>query len=162
MDIDTKKLAEFLVRAKRAAYAGDGIEILAERLGFKELEFIDGYWEYRDSYSGFFSAPGQEIVRYLGEPVWAMAYYGGMRKEFFGDEALATKTFEFLKEVLQQVEPSKPYRGPSEFRRSEWFYHCSITGDITDFLGQEHILLNEHEVFRQNYIGGLIISKARQ
>src|SRR3989344_4745673 len=86
--INLEELAKFLVRAKKATYAGEGMEATPERPGFKELEFIEGDWIYRDSYVGFFRAPGQEVVRFRGEPVWTMSYDGGMMLDFIDHEKI--------------------------------------------------------------------------
>jgi hypothetical protein len=159
MAINLKELAKFLVEAKIQTYAGDGKEIPPQRPEFRELEFTEGDWGYRDSYAGFYSAPGQEIVRFKGKPVWTMAYSGGMIKEYHGDLDFAIKTFSFLKKALKKVDESNPYRGPKLFQEEDWEYTNSIEGDITNFKGTEKIFYKEKEVFKQDYIGGLIISK---
>jgi len=153
------ELSNFLVKAKKNAYAGDGKEISPQRPGFIELEYQEGDWYYRDSYTGFFQAPGQEVVYYKEKPVWAMAYSGGMRKEFHGNRDFAQKTFEFLIKRLSQVEENKPYRGPRKFQEGDFSYEMKVKGDITDFSGEEKIFYQEKEVFRQHFIGGTIIQK---
>ena len=66
MEIDINQLKQFLVKAKKATYANESAkEITPERPGFKELEYKEGIWSYRDSYSGFSlslttSCPGAE------------------------------------------------------------------------------------------------------
>ena|SRR3989338_66399 len=159
MQIDLDELARFLVKAKTTAYAGDGKEISPERPGFKELKFSEGIWHYRDSYSGFFFAPGQEIVRLSTKPVWAMAYSGGMRPEYHGNTEFAKQTFGFLKQALLKVEKTRPFRGPYNFSAENFEYRDGSEGNITDFRGTERILHDKKEVFRQYYIGGLIVPK---
>jgi hypothetical protein len=159
MKIDIDKLIGFLIRAKCQTYAGDGKEITPQRPGFKELEYKEGDWEYRDSYSGFYSAPGQEVVRFGGQPIWTMAYGGGMNSEYHGNMAFAKRTFAFLKKALSMIEKSKPFRGPGNFREGDYEYRNSSEGDIKNFKGTEHIFYKGKEVFRQDYIGGLILSK---
>ncbi len=159
MDFNLSQLAKFLIKAKTQTYASEGKEITAQRPGFIELEFKEGDFEYRDSYSGFYQAPGQEIVRYKGNPVWAMAYSGGMEKKYHGDADFAIKTFSFLKQVLSRVEESKPFRGPDNFREGDYEYINKVEGDVTNFKGQEQILYKGEKVFAQDYIGGLIIQK---
>jgi len=159
MAIDLKKLSRFLVKAKIGAYAGEGKEIKPERAGFKELEFKAGEWYYRDSYSGFFYAPGQEIVRIKGRPVWAMAYSGGMREKYHGDYDFAKQTFGFLKEALKRVKASAPFRGPKLLKIGDFKYENKIFGDIKDFRGEERIIYKGKEVFKQYYQGGLIVGK---
>ena len=159
MEIDLKALAKFLVKAKTQTYAGDGKEIQAQRPDFKELDFLEGDWYYRDSYAGFFYAPGQEIVRYKQQPAWSMAYSGGMLPKYHDDIDFAKQTFGFLKKALLKMEESRPFRGPENFKEGDWEYKDSSEGDITDFKGTEHIYYKGEEVFKQNYIGGLILSK---
>ncbi|MBS3157555.1 hypothetical protein J4442_05295 [Candidatus Woesearchaeota archaeon] len=165
--INLEELAKFLVRAKKATYAGEGMEATPERPGFKELEFIEGDWIYRDSYVGFFRAPGQEVVRFRGEPVWTMSYDGGMMLDFRDDVAFAGETFSFLKKALLQVPEDAPYRGPKGqlVGGRGWVYEngLSFGSDITDFIGHEKIWAQiggkSEVVFAQRYIGGLVIPK---
>jgi len=159
MVFDLNQLAKFLVRAKTQTYAGDGKEITAQRPGFTELEFKEGDFEYRDSYSGFFQAPGQEVVRYKGNPIWTMAYSGGMEKKYHGNTDFALKTFSFLKQALSRVEEIKPYRGHDDLKEGDFEYINKVEGDIANFRGQEQILYKGEKVFVQDYIGGLIIQK---
>lgn len=159
--IDLKELAQFLVRAKKATYAGEGREVTPERPGFKELEYKEGIWSYRDSYSGFYMAPGQEVVRLEDKPVWAMAYCGGMSEKLVGDFDMAKETFGFLKDMLKQVNNSAPFRGPVGITDGEkgLRYTNSFRGNITDFIGEEQIIAKHATIFAQNYMGGLIIGK---
>jgi len=153
------EFAEFLVRAKKETYAGGGEEISPQRPGFTELVYEEGDYSYRDSYSGFYQAPGQEVVYFQGKPVWAMAYSGGMKTEFHGDEALAKKTFGFLKKCLSQVEENEPFRGPKEHSEGDFSYQMEVEGDVNDFSGEERIFYKGKEVFHQRFIGGMIIQK---
>lgn len=159
MKIDLKQLAKFLVKAKVQTYASDGKEIEPQRPGFKELEFKEGDWEYRDSYAGFFFAPGQEIVRFQGKPIWTMAYSGGMNKKYHGDIEFARKTFSFLKEALKQAREERPFRGPEKLEQDDFVYIDNSEGDITCFKGTEKIIYQGEEVFKQDYIGGLVVPK---
>ena len=159
MEFTLEQLATFLIRAKKQTYAGEGKEIVPQRPGFKELEFVDGHFEYRDSYIGFYKAPGQEIVRYKGKPVWVMSYNGGMKEKYHKDEDLAMQIFGFLKKCLNQVEESEPFRGPKYFKEGDYEYINEVYGNIKEFKGQEKILFKGEEIFRQEYIGGLVVLK---
>lgn len=159
-NLNLKELAEFLVEAKTKTYANvNAKEIKAQRPDFKELEHKKGKWEYRDSYCGFFFAPGQEIVRFNKKPVWAMAYSGGMDKKYHGDVLFAKEIFSFLKLALAKVSPKIPYRGPKSYISGNYKYTNTIKGNITDFSGTEKIFFKGKEIFKQEYIGGLIINK---
>lgn len=156
------ELRRFVVKAKKNAWAGDRGEVAPERAGFKEHKFSEGEWHYRDSYVGFYCAPGQEIVRFREVPVWAMSYDGDMLKEHWGNLDLARQTFAFLKQALMEVDESLPFRGPPIFERKEgkWIYlNNECYGNIERFTGCENIKHNNQLVFTQNYIGGLVISK---
>ena len=157
--IDIQELAEFLVRAKVSTYAGDGKEVAPQRPGFNELEYMEGDLEYRDSYTGFYCAPGQEIVRFKGKPIWSMAYNGGMIKKYQSDEAFSSMTFAFLKEALKMIDKSRPFRGPESFIDGDFEYIDKSEGDITLFNGCEKILYKGEKVFEQRYMGGLILGK---
>lgn len=158
MSIDLEELTNFLVKAKTNTYAS-GLEnnISSQRPEFDELEFKEGKWEYRDSYCGFFRAPGQEIVRFKEEPVWNMSYDGGMLEEFHGDKEFAIQTFKFLQKAMRNIDPAKPFRGPSNFKDENYEYIMEIDGDIKSFKGTEKILFKGKVVFVQNFMGGLII-----
>jgi len=154
------EFAEFLVRAKKETYAGGGEEVSPQRPGFKELEYKEGDWYYRDSYSGFYQAPGQEVVYFQGKPVWAMAYSGGMKKEFHGDEALAKKTFGFLQKCLSQVEVFRRGKDflsrkrsfpPTLHRRNDY---SEITSNLVELKHEEVTFRNlEKSLWRQRIIG---------
>jgi hypothetical protein len=152
-----EELAKFLVKAKRNAWAGNGKEIKPQRPGFKELEFREGDWYYRDSYAGFFWAPGQEVVWYQNTPVWAMAYNGGM----IGNNLdLAVQTFAFLKEALKRVNVKMPFRGPAAYSQEDYEYYANVVGDIRNFKGHEDVFHRGCLEFEQDYIGGLIVPKS--
>jgi hypothetical protein len=159
MKIDMKELSEFIIKAKKQTYAIGGKEVAPERPGFKELKYAEGDYCYRDSYAGFFFAPGQEIVRLKSMPIWSMSYSGGMLSKHHGDTALAEKTFDFLKKALTKIPANKPFRGPSRFKTGDFEYVNRVKGDITDFIGQEKILFKGKEIFMQNYIGGVIVQR---
>jgi len=157
--VNLKELARFLVKAKSQTYAGDAKEVSPQRPDFSELEFSESDLNYRDSYFGFFMAPGQEVVRLDGKTIWVMSYSGGMRPEHCNDVEFAEKTFAFLKKALSMVEETKPFRGPKNLKENEWEYKCNVEGDITDFNGTEYIYFEGDLVFRQNFIGGMAIYK---
>lgn len=162
MKIDLKQLAKFLVKSKKSTYASaDSNKIKSERPKHKELEFSEGKFYYRDSYVGFFQAPGMEEVRLgkEGETIWTMAYSGGMLPKFQKNLDFAKKTFNFLKEALKLVNEKEPYRGPRKLKEGNWVYTNEVKGNIQRFNGHEKIFFKGKEVFSQEYIGGLVISK---
>ena len=151
-----------MVTAKKATYASqNSIEIKPERPRHKELEFEEDGLYYRDSYVGFFQAPGMEEIRLgkEGETIWTMTYSGGMLPDFQEDVEFAKQTFGFLKKALALTNEDLPYRGPEELSDGDWRYTNKIDGDIKRFLGHEKILHKGIEVFSQDYMGGMVISK---
>ena len=157
MKIDFGELKKFLYSANKNGYAGDGKKVEPQRPGFDELEYIEGDYLYHDSYSGHFFAPGQEIVYFKNEPIWAMAYAGGMKFEHHGDEKIAKETITFLKKALLGMDPEKPYRGPEKFAEGDWKYESELKGGIKDFVGNEKIFHKDKPLFEQNFIGGIIV-----
>lgn len=150
-----KELAEFIVEANRNTWAADGAEVEPEREGYKELEYKRGDWRLRDSYTGYFRAPGMTTVYHHECPVWTMAYSGGMVKGSGGK--LAESTFKFLRSALMRVAPDEPYRGPN-YEEGEWRYSFELQqGDVTDFLWKEEIYKEDKLVFNQTGIGGIVV-----
>lgn len=161
LGFDIGELVKFLLRAREHGYAGSSEKVKnPQRPGFKEFPpHVEGDFEYIDSYAGNYYAPGQEVIRFKGIPVWNMAYNGGMLPEYHGDLDFSKKTYGFLKKALSYVQPKRPFRGPKRFAEDDFEYFDKSEGDITNFKGTERILYKGKEVFRQDYIGGLIIHK---
>jgi len=158
-----QELNRFLGKASLATYAGGGPEARPQRPGFRELEYKDGNWEYRDSYTGFFRSWGQEVVWHNGQPYWTQLYGGGMVEELINNETFAHQTFDFLKKALSDGEKQEEFqpRGPSSFTDGDWEYSCEWQGDIANFEGHEKILLNGKVVFTHDFMGGLILSREK-
>jgi hypothetical protein len=156
------ELAKFLVKAKISTYASiNKMKITSERPLHDELEFEEGGLYYRDSYVGFFQAPGMEEVRLgkSGKTIWTMAYSGGMLDKYHGDKDFALQTFTFLKLALRSINTKIPYRGPTSIKDGNWNYVNKVKGSIKRFSGIEKIYFKKKLVFSQDYIGGLVIDK---
>ena len=152
-----KELNEFLGKAMLATYAGSGPEA-DSGTGFTELEFKEGDYLYRDSYTGFFQSWGREVVWYNGKPFWVHVYGGGMKEEFWDDKDFAHQTFQFLKKALSEGEKIEEFqpRGPKLFSDGDWKYECEWIGNITQFEGSENISLKDKIVFTHHFFGGLV------
>jgi len=155
------ELNKFLGKAALNTYAGGGKEIDPKEAGFTELEYMDGDWFYKDSYTGFFQSWGREVVWYNNKPFWTQIYGGGMVQQFQNDLNFAHETFGFLKKALSSGEKQGTFqpRGPKNFSEGDWDYSCEWQGDITKFEGHEQIFLNKKLVFIHDFMGGLILSK---
>jgi hypothetical protein len=159
MDYKIEQLKKFLFNANANGYAANNQRIMPQRPNFKELDYSEGDWYFRDSYAGWYMAPGQEVIYYKNKPIWAMSYTGGMKIEYHNNSKLAEETFNFLKESLLKMNPDKPFRGPTNYKRNEWCYIGKVKGDIKDFTGNEKIYYKNDLLFEQNFIGGIIIDK---
>ena len=73
-------LHPFIVAAKRATYVGDRRKLLPYRLGSHDLQYFVGGWVCHDSDPGEYDFIGEEAVYYRGAVVWAMNYFGRIRK----------------------------------------------------------------------------------
>lgn len=153
-----KDLASFIIEANGQTWAADGAEVNPERPGYKELEYSKGDWRLRDSYTGYFRAPGMTTIYYKGEPAWTMAYGGHGQSEGFEDRAKGT--FNFLRTALKQVSPKLPFRGPELYEEGNRKYTFELLhGDITDALWREEIREDGQLTFTQTGLAGIVIDR---
>lgn len=153
-----KNLQIFLGKAMLATYAGGGSLINnTQRAGFRELEYSESDWYYRDSYAGYIKSVGQEVVWYKDKPYWSQIYGGGMSAGFENNE-FADQTFDFLKRVLSTGDKKQIFqpRGPNVFMDNDWRYESIWEGDIKDYKGNEIISFIGKVVFTHDFRGGLI------
>ncbi|MDV3426090.1 MAG: DUF5680 domain-containing protein [Bacillota bacterium] len=141
-------IIEFLLRAKKATYAGKGPESKPYRPNSHDLEYTEGNLKYIDTYLGSSSFIGEEALWEEDIPMWGMNYSGRVLNEGFEGH--------FLKEALREVPFDKPFRGPKEFRRGDFLYLCDVKGDFEWFSGNEEILLNGTKVYECMFHGGKI------
>lgn len=81
-------------------------------------------------------------------PFWSMNYIGRIVGEGFSGD--------FLREALSQVSENMPYRGPSEYKKGNFTYKCTVKGDFEWFKGLEEIYLNDKKVYECVFHGGAI------
>ncbi len=160
MQVNLQELNRFLGKAANSTYAAGGAGVDPETPGFKELEYREGAWYYRDSYSGFFQSWGRETVWYTGRPCWTQIYGGGMLEKYRDSTAFAHQTFDFLKQALSTGEKQTTFqpRGPAKLTDDVWEYRCTWQGDICRFSGHEEISYNKDVVFTHDFLGGLIVA----
>ena len=153
-----RDLSSFVVEANMNTWAADGVEVNPQRPGYKELEYKNGIWLLRDSYTGYFRAPGMTTVYYKDIPAWTMAFGGHGQTEGFEDRA--KETFNFLKRALKLVSPELPFRGPESYEEdSKKYTFKHIEGDITDALWHEEIMEEGERTFAQTGIAGIVIHR---
>lgn len=159
-----RDLNAFLGRAMLETYAGNGQQVppsdTQRKPGFKELVYQEGPWLYRDSYTGFLTSAGQEVVWSYDVPVWTQSYAGGM-KPGYQKAPLARDCFTFLKAALAAGEKSDAFqpRGPHTYEEFGWRYGCNWSGDITNFSGHEAINRPDQKeaIFFHRFFGGVIV-----
>ncbi len=143
-----KKIVDFLIRAKRATYAGKGAETAPSRIGSHDLVYREGYLMYYDTYLGGEKFAGEEALWIAGAPAWSMNYAGRVTgAPFSGD---------FLKEALLHVPQDAPYRGPAHYENGDYAYTCSIEGGFDWFQGKESITYQSRPIYECYFHGGMI------
>lgn len=153
-----RDLSTFIVEANKNTWAADSGEVQPERPGYKELEYKNGLWRLRDSYTGYFRAPGMTTVYYRDQPAWTMQYGGHGLTE--GYEAKVKEIYGFLKQALMRVTPEMPFRGPEEYIDGNKRYAFKLlNGDITDGLWREEITESGLLTFTQTGLVGVIIHR---
>jgi transcriptional regulator with XRE-family HTH domain len=142
-------LVPFLIRAKRACYAGHGGEQTPARPASHDLAYAEGDLFYLDTYLGGEKFAGEEALWVRDRPIWSMNYAGRtLGPGFSGD---------FLKEALAAVTEEAPFRGPALYARGASSYHCLVNGDFDWFEGYEEIFTEGVKVFECRFHGGAIL-----
>ena len=143
-----KNLIEFLIKAKKATYAGKGAECESSRIGSHDLIYREGELMYYDTYLGGEKFAGEEALWISDVPYWSMNYVGRVTGENFSGD--------FLKEALLEVPADIPYRGPLSYKNGDYEYSCEITGTFDWFQGRETISYQGKEIYECYFHGGLI------
>ena len=143
-----KQLVEFLIRAKKATYAGKGAETTSSREKSHDLIYRDGDYMYYDTYLGTGKFAGEEALWIKDTPYWSMNYIGRVTGDNFSGD--------FLKEALLLVPEDKPFRGPEKYTNGDYTYDCKIDGDYKWFNGRETISYKGEEIYECNFHGGLV------
>lgn len=145
----TAEWIAFLIRAKRATYAGKGAFSTSSRPASHDLTYQEGALLYLDTYLGGERFAGEEALWVDGRPIWAMNYAGRvLGPGFEGD---------FLKDALLRVEPVAPFRGPDRYVQGAFAYHCKYDGDVAWFNGSEQIFRNGVWIYECMFHGGSIL-----
>ena len=142
------RIIDFLIRAKKATYAGKGAETASSRPASHDLEYSEGDLLYYDTYLGGGKFAGEEALWIGGKPYWSMNYAGRVTGDNFSGD--------FLKEALLRVPADKPYRGPEEYSEGGYTYKSEVDGSFDWFQGKETISFLGSIIYECCYHGGLI------
>ena len=143
-----KRTVEFLIKAKKATYAGKGAEISSSREKSHDLIYRDGNLMYYDTYLGTGKFAGEEALWKDDKPFWSMNYIGRVTGDHFSGD--------FLKEALLLVPDDKPFRGPEKYANGDYIYQCEIDGNFEWFQGKERICYKNLQIYECVFHGGLI------
>ena len=146
--MDRNGFVEFLMRAKKATYAGKGAESASSRPVSHDLVYEEGELKYIDSYLGGRRFSGEEAVWKNNVPVWAMNYSGRVMGEPFSGD--------FLKAALLRVPRETPYRGPARFENGNYTYLCKPEGSLEWFQGREEIRFGGKTIYELYFHGGTV------
>lgn len=141
-------VVDFLCRAKKATYAGNGAEADPSRPQSHDLHYAEGPYKYIDSYLGGEKFAGEEALWFEDRPFWSMNYIGRILAEGFDGD--------FLKACLSLVPKEYPYRGPLLYHSGEFTYHCIVHGTFEWFHGYEEIFRGNRKVYECMFHGGSI------
>ena len=143
-----QEIISFLIRAKRATYAGKGAETAPSRPQSHDLVYREGDRMYLDTYLGGSRFAGEEALWIGGQPYWSMNYAGRVIGDGFSGD--------FLKAALLHVTEDLPYRGPLLFSDGIYVYRCFPEGSFEWFQGRETIERQEELIYECCFHGGLI------
>jgi hypothetical protein len=148
-----RNIVDFLIRAKKATYAGNGAKAYSSRPNSRDFCYTEGSLKYIDTYLGRKKFAGEEALWEGDLPFWSMNYVGRVLSDDFSDDFLE-EIFDFLKETLLLVPEECPFRGPLEHMNGDYSYKCSVKGEIDWFYGYEEIFFKGGAVFQCAFHGG--------
>jgi hypothetical protein len=156
--MDSNKLKDFLIKAKKATYANANIEkVSSSRLGSKDYEFSEDGMTYHDTYFGGTQFIGEEVVYTDGssDPIWGMNYYGVTLDTNLSEEAMDKA----LRPALMRVgeDNTLPVRGPKHYSQDGYEYSFRVEGDLDRFNGVEEIFKDGELIYQLRCTGGIII-----
>ena len=157
MKRDSGRLADFLVKAKLATYAGqaDLASATPALMGSKQLEFSENEISYRDIYFGMNYFVGLEAIYENHAPLWSMSYSGGVKADTSNEDVKRIQSF--LRKALRTIPTDAPFRGSPLLVEGGMTYVNNYYGDIKRFHGDELIKIDGCEVYSLTYSGGILL-----
>lgn len=151
--MDIERLSNVIVRAKAVTYVGGGTSAAPSRAGAHELAWSEGEWRYLDSYFGGTDFIGQEVLWLGAEPIWAMNYYGYIKRPDLIDGRRAGET---IKSALSMLYGEGRFLGGFDWNGPHGRYVDASLGNAGHFHGREVILVDGVEAYALDYFGGLV------
>jgi len=145
----SNEIIKFLIKAKKATYAGEGAEIAPSRPNSHDLMYEENDLKYIDTYLGGLQFAGEEALWRSDMPLWTMNYLGRVLSDEFPAH--------FHKEALLLVPEDMPYRGPAKYKKGDYTYTCTVDGDFKWFTGYEEIHDKDIKVYECHFHGGIIM-----
>lgn len=142
-------LTDFLLTAKKKAYAGNGKYELLEDSS-KEFTYEEEEFYFSDNYLGDNPFSGSEVVWQQDKVLWTMNYFG----RILLPNVPKNKIYRFLKAALLKANHTNPFRGPPMMNENDLYYFNLTQGDLSSFDGLEIITCEGIEVYKLRYHGG--------
>jgi hypothetical protein len=152
-ELSLERLEAFIIKAKAATYAGNGMRVEPTRPGSIDLSYEEGDLFYRDSYFGSGDFIGEEVVWFLGEPIWAMNYYGYI---LVPEELSAEESGKVIKESLTALYSEGRFLSGFKHQTTLGLYIDTNEGDVSNFHGMEWTERGGRRLYELRYHGGLI------
>lgn len=149
--MDKKAFINFLIKAKKKGYASYGNQI-KESNGSYSTRFEEGDFKFHDNWFGGEPFAGREVVWHKNKPYWMVVYYGA---DTTGKD-LAIPT---LTKALSSMPTDFPVRGPKNLKNGDFQYKNKWQGNIEKFYGEETISKSGKQIYKANYMGGLICKR---
>ena len=146
-----KGIVDFLLRAKRATYAGNGPRNAPSRPGSHDLSYGESSFLYIDTYLGGEQFAGEEAMWKDGIPIWAMNYSGRVTGANF------SRDFHIC--VLPEGTEDRPFRGPPRYEHGDYCYESTVQGDLCWFGGHEEIYFKGTKIYECVFHGGEIVQE---
>ena len=150
---NSDEIRKFILEAGKVDYSTGNEDFQKKETdGSLTIKYQNGDWQFRDNWFGGEPFAGQTVIWYKEEPIWTNVYYGGIHPKV----EKSKEVLKFLQLALKNAPEDLPIRGPSEFHQGEFRYLNVIQGELENFAGQEVIFQNGKEVYKAQYMGGLV------
>jgi hypothetical protein len=147
-ELSLGRLEAFIIKAKAATYAGNGKCVQPTRPGSIDLSYEEGDLTYRD---GDFI--GEEVVWHLGDPIWAMNYYGYI---LVPEELSAEESGKVIKASLTALYSEGRFLSGFKHQTTLGLYIDTNEGDVSNFHGMEWTERGGRRLYELRYHGGLV------